>query len=127
MKKAFLILFGIILYTGAGFSQTTYTAEIKGTTADMDASINKGTISFDVLNVKGQNEVDVLINKSAPYKKDMAVSFILEKSVAKGTAVINGGRQSMRWLFRFFLNAGINTVQFEGKTQTTQEFFKPWI
>ncbi len=129
MKK--LLLTSIITCAGLlGFSQTSnYTAVFSGSKADLDKAITGKSVSFLVNPVKGANDVDYLKQRSVNYTRDISISVTLDLNMGGALVVagLDNEQKDMKWLFRYFLNANITQVQMDGKSVSTQEFFKPWL
>ncbi|MCC7302365.1 MAG: hypothetical protein IT233_06965 [Bacteroidia bacterium] len=127
MKKA-LLSFLFLLFFCAGYSQNSFTATLPGSETELKAMIEKGNLVFEILTVTDAGQVDFLNNKAVPYTKEIGMVVTLSDSKgARAVATLNDGAKDMKWLFRYFLNAGITTVNFNGKSVSTQEFFKPWM
>lgn len=126
MKK---MLFTLIFVAAAmtALAQTNYTAVVPGNEQDLKNFIEKGTLTFEIGPITDAKQIDLLVNKATPYKKEMNLEVKAGDKTAVVVATMDDKGKDMRWLYRYFLSTGTSQVSFNGKTVSTQDFFKPWM
>lgn len=126
MKKI-LITLSLGMLTMFGVSQSNYTAIIPGGDTELKGYVESGTLKFEISPVTDAKQIDLMNNKAAPYKKEISLEIKAGENTAVVLVTLDDKGKDMKWLYRFFLNAGIGQVNFDGKTLSAADFFKPWM